>query len=241
MMRYLTLLCAGWLAWAGALADNHTDQPQAAYGQSYSISATDPASVVDALKAYRSSPTGQQLASTVTLSQTIANGDQSATHTINVFYPSAAAMDEAARLVAGSVDAARFGARMRIAATLESENVFSVLLSKVNQEAMENPATMLFAMKVTDQAAFMKALNKLFASDAAAAFPGGMFFGQVIAMGDNETTHWASFQAPSVGALLTAVDAFMKSDDFAAYAKNADGFREVTARLMSRQLLTLAP
>lgn len=240
-MKYLFVFCAAWLAWSGALADNHESQPQVLYGQSYNIVATNPAGVVEALKAYRSSPTGKQMASTVTLSQNVANGDQPATHVINVFYPSTAAMDDTARLASGSDDAAKFGASMRDAASLESENVFSVLRSKINRENMENPATMLFALKVTDQAAFMKALNKIFASDAAAAFPGGMFFGQVIAMGANETTHWVSFQAPSVGTLLTAVDAFMKSDDFAAYAKNADDFREVTARLISRQLLTLAP
>ena len=130
---------------------------------------------------------------------------------------------------------------MRGAATLESENLFTMLISKVNREGMENPASMLFGLNVTDQAAFMKALNKLLESSAAAEFPGNMFFGQIIAMGDTEGTHWVSFQAATVGALLSGVDAFMKSSDFAAYAKNADSFREVTSRMVSRQVLTLQP
>jgi hypothetical protein len=100
---------------------------------------------------------------------------------------------------------------------------------------------MLFGLNVTNQAAFMEALNKLLDSSAAANFPGNMSFGQILAMGDTEGTHWVSFQAPSVGTLLKGVDTFMKSSDFAAYAKNAATFREVTSRMVSRQILTLQP
>jgi hypothetical protein len=132
--------------------------------------------------------------------------------------PSSVALDTGIRLSASSADVAEFGRTMRTAATVETENLFTMLLSKTNRDDMASPASMLFGLK-----------------------PGNLSFGQVIALGDNPTTHWVSFQAESVGALLQAVDAFMKTQDFAAYAKNADDFREVTTRSVSRQIMTLTP
>jgi hypothetical protein len=211
------------------------------FGQYYSIVVSDPGAVVDAMTKYRASATGQKMQSSVTLSQNIANGELEGTHSINVFYPSTEAMDATMRLASGSSDAVEFQNAMRGAARLEAENLFTMLISKLNREGMENPASMLFGLNVTDQAAFMKALTKLLDSNAAAEFPGNMFFGQIIAMGDTEGTHWVSFQAPSVGTLLAGVDTFMKSSDFAAYAKNADSFREVTSRMVNRQILALQP
>ncbi|MEQ8857955.1 MAG: hypothetical protein RIC56_04855 [Pseudomonadales bacterium] len=239
-MKKSILLCAAWMIAASAFADNHM-APQITYGQSYSLIVSDPAAVVEAMKTYRASPTGAQMPSTVTLSQNVANGSYQSTHTVNVFYPSAEAMAAGMALAAGSADSAEFGRRMRGVATVESENVFTMLLSRVNQEAMENPATMLFGLNVTDQAAFMKALTRLLDSEAMKAFPGNAFFGAIVAMGDTEGTHWVSFQAADVGTLLAGVDTFMKSADFAAYARNASDFREVTARLVSRQLMTMGP
>ena len=240
-MKNLLTLCAGLLFCGSVIADNHMPAQPVVFGQYYSIVVSDPAAVVEALQKYRASETGQKMQSGVTLSQNVANGALAGTHSINVFYPSPEVMDATMRLASGSSDAAEFQQAMRGAATLESENLFTMLISKVNREGMENPASMLFGLNVTDQAAFMKALNKLLDSGAAAEFPGNMFFGQIIAMGDTEGTHWVSFQAATVGALLSGVDAFMKSSDFAAYAKNADSFREVTSRMVSRQVLTLQP
>lgn len=239
-MNRTIFLCAAWLLAAGAFADSHM-APQTTYGQSYSLIVSDPTAVVEAMKAYRASPTGRQMPSTVTLSQNVANGANQSTHTVNVFYPSAKAMAAGMAMAAGSADSAEFGRRMRGVATVESENVFTVLLNRINQESIDNPATMLFGLNVTDQAAFMKALTRLLDSEAMQAFPGNAFFGSIVAMGDTDGTHWVSFQAADVGTLLEGVDTFMKSSDFAAYARNADDFREVTARLVSRQLLTLAP
>ena len=240
MKNFLTL-CAGLLVCSAAIADNHMPAQQTIYGQYYSLVVSDPAAVVDAMQKYRASATGQKMQSSVTLSQNIANGELQGTHAVNVFYPSTEAMDATMRVTSGSADAAAFRQAMQGAATIEAENLFTMLISKINQEDIENPASMLFGLNVTDQAAFMKALNKLLDSSAAANFPGNLFFGQILAMGDTEGTHWVSFQASSVGALITGVDTFMKSSDFAAYAKNADSFREVTSRMVNRQILALQP
>ena len=238
-MKNLFALAAGLLICTTALADNHMETQNTVYGQYFSLIVSDPAAVVAAMQKYRNSPTGQQMPSSVTLSQNVANGDLQGTHTVNVLYPSAEAMETGMQLSASSADSAEFRDAMRTVATVEGENLFTILMTKANREDMANPASMLFGLEVTDQAAFMKALNKLFESEAAANFPGNLNFGQVIAMGDNPTTHWVSFQAESVGALLKAVDAFMQSQDVADYAKNAGDFREITARTVSRQVLAL--
>lgn len=224
-----------------ACADHHV-QPTFV-GQSYSLIVSDPAALVAAMTKYRNSATGQKMQSQVVLSRNIANGQLEGTHTINVFYLSAAAMDAGMKLLATSPDTAEFRRAMIGAARPESDNVFTMLKSKINEGALtsDTPMSMLFGLNVTDQAAFMSSLNQIWESEAAGEFPGSMFFGQVIAMGDNNSTHWVSFQANDMQTLLAGVEAFMSSDDFMSYAKNASNFRSITNRSISQEVLRFEP
>lgn len=240
-MKTLIMTLAGMLLYAPAFAQVAGDQTSIVYGQSYNVVVSDPAELAAAMREFRASPTGQQLQSTVTLSQNVANGYRGATHTINVFYPSAGAMAGTMELYAGSQDYAEFIDRIDRVATVESDAVFTMRRSLINQESIQNPVTMLFGINVTDQPAFMKALDALFESEAAASFPGNVFFGQILAMGDTPGTHWVSFQAARVDTLMTGLDTFMQSADFAAYARNANDFREVTSRTIGREVLSLMP
>ena len=78
-------------------------------------------------------------------------------------------------------------------------------------------------------------------SDAAKAFPGNLYFGQTLAMGDSDVTHWVSFQADSMDNLLNGLSKFMASADFAVYAKDADDFREIENRMVTRELMRFMP
>jgi hypothetical protein len=223
------------------LADNHA-QPTV-YGQYFGIVASDPDAVVAAMKKYRQSATGQKLSSNVTLSASIANGTDKATHTVAVFYPSAAAMDADMAVSIGSSDRAAFINAMNNAATIETENVFTQTNATINDESLggEGAATMLFSLTVSDAGRYREALDTIFASDAAAAFPGNLASGAVVAMGEVPGTHWVSFQAKSMGTLLSGVEAFMNSRDFANYAKDASEFRSVAGRYIGVAILTLGP
>jgi hypothetical protein len=241
-MRIIRCICIGAFALCGtAFADNHA-QPTT-YGQSYNLIVTDPAAAVAAMTKYRQSATGQKMPTQVILSQNLANGAYQATHTVNVFYPSAAAMDMQAQLTANSPDTAEFFATMRGISTVETDNVFTMERSIVKEGTItsEQPVQMLFGLEVTDQAAFTAAFDKLWNSSASAAFPGNMFFGRVIAMGESASTHWVSFLANDMASLIEGVDAVQSSDAFAAYAKNAPSFRNVEGRFLSRQILNLTP
>jgi hypothetical protein len=212
-----------------ACADHHEPPPpQTLYGQSYSLVVSDPAALIEAMQSYRASETGQKMGSNVALSQNIANGDLASTHTINVFYPSIEAMSAAIALQNSSADTAAFRRTISQIVTGESDNVFTVLRA-TNREG------------ATDQAAFMSAFDGIWNSQAAADFPGNMFFGQVLAMGQNESTHWVSFQANDLQTLLTGMEAFMGSDDFARYGANAGSFRRVTNRSISQTVLQMLP
>jgi hypothetical protein len=227
-----------------ACADHHEPPPpQTLYGQSYSLVVSDPAALIEAMQSYRASETGQKMGSNVALSQNIANGDLASTHTINVFYPSIEAMSAAIALQNSSADTAAFRRTISQIVTGESDNVFTVLRATNREGAVtsESPVTMLFGLEVTDQAAFMSAFDGIWNSQAAADFPGNMFFGQVLAMGQNESTHWVSFQANDLQTLLTGMEAFMGSDDFARYGANAGSFRRVTNRSISQTVLQLLP
>jgi hypothetical protein len=50
-----------------------------------------------------------------------------------------------------------------------------------------------------------------------------------------------SFQAKDLGTLLSGVEAFMASKDFTDYAKNANQFRRVEGRYISRAIMNLSP
>jgi hypothetical protein len=100
---------------------------------------------------------------------------------------------------------------------------------------------MLFGLTVLDVERYMDALDTIMNSDAAEAFPGNLAAGQIVAMGDVAGTHWVSFVAKDIGALLSGVEAFMSSKDFAKYAEKAKDFRRVEGRYISRNVLTLAP
>ena len=234
-------LCLALMLWGTAQADNHA-QPTV-YGQYYSIVASNPGAVVAAMKKYRESETGQKLSSTVTLSANIANGTQKGTHTAAVFYPSAEAMQDDLNTAIGSKDWAIFLSEMGQAANIEAENVFTQTKSRINDESVAGPGTttMLFGLTVFDVERYMDALDTIMSSDAAEAFPGNLFAGQVVAMGDVAGTHWVSFVAKDIGTLLSGVETFMNSKDFAKYAEKAKDFRRVEGRFMSRAVLTLGP
>ncbi len=224
-----------------AIADDHAEPT--VYGQYFSIVVSDTDAVIDAMKAYRQSATGKKLSSTVTLSANLANGTDQATHTITVFHPSAAAMEADIAAYSGSADRAAFLDAMGEVAEVESENVFTEIRGKINDENLSGAgvATMLFGITALDPARYNAALETIINSKAAAAFPGNLFSGAVVAMGEDAGTHWVSFQAKDIGTLLSGVETFMNSSDFAKYAKNADEFRKVEGRYISRAVLTMGP
>ncbi|MEM8769257.1 MAG: hypothetical protein AAGE43_17595, partial [Pseudomonadota bacterium] len=139
----------------------------------------------------------------------------------------------------GSDDRAEFMEAMSEVITVETENVFSQTHAVWNQEDVGGPgsALMIFGLTALDPARFMAALEEIIDSDAAKAFPGNLFAGQIIAMGLTPGTHWVSFMAKDVETLLNGVETFMASDDFAEYAEDADEFRRVESRTMSQAVL----
>lgn len=240
-LRFLVSLML--LAAPTAFADNHGEEQQTLYGMSYQITVSDPAALVAAMKTYRQSPTGQQLPSMVTLTQHMADGEAPGTHTINVFYPSAAAMDQSAALTDGSADTAAFRSATSGIMEMESSGMFTMQRSLVNEEALtsDTPVAMLFSFTVTDQAAFNAAFERLWSSPAARDFPGGMFFGSIMAAGELPGTHWVTMQANDMATLMSGWESFLASADAQAYMKNADGFRRIERRAMQRQVLMLEP
>lgn len=240
-MKRILLLSLSLALSGAAMADNHA-QPTV-YGQYYALVVSDPEAVVAAMQRYRQSATGRKLSSTVTLSATVANGRDQATHTVSVFYPSAEAMEADFQASIGSSDREAFAAATRGIATVEAENVFTQTHSRINDDSLDGGqgATMLFGLTVFDAARYLSALETILDSDAAEAFPGNMSSGGIVAMGEVPGTHWVAFQARDMGSLLSGVEAFMSSEDFAAYAEDASEFRRIEGRYVSRGILTLAP
>ena len=105
-------------------AGHHEESSQTAVGVAYSMTVTDPQAVVKAMTTYWNSPTGKKNKGVATLRQVVAGGENPATHTIAVSYPSYKAMDEAMELNANSSDAAAFYRAMSGVATTTSRMAF---------------------------------------------------------------------------------------------------------------------
>ncbi|MEM1433979.1 MAG: hypothetical protein AAGG11_08005 [Pseudomonadota bacterium] len=237
MKKKAFLWCLAAMFSGTALADSHA-QPTV-YGRYFAMEVSDPGAVVAAMQKYWGSATGKKLTGNATLSAVVANGREAASHTVSVFYESAAAMAADMQTASGSNDAKEFVAAMSKAMTLEAENVFTMTKMKINAEGLGGAGTanMLYGMTVTDRTRFNTAINAIFESKAAAAFPGNILMGEILAMGDTPGTHWVSFQSKDMATLLNGVEAFMKSADFARYARYASEFRNIESCYISSAVL----
>ena len=133
------------------------------YGQLYTLKVSDPAALLAAMQKFRNSPIGKQNPSGVSLSQFIANGESDATHSISVTYPTAAAMDASRKMNAGSPEVAEVGKVFQSVSEPESSGLFMLMKAEIVEGAITsaNPVSMSIGLAVTDQAAFMAAIDKL--------------------------------------------------------------------------------
>ena len=170
------------------------------------------------MKQFMASPSGQNIPVSVALVQNISNGDNMATHQINVVYPSLEVMEQSNAAYAQSADGMRYMTTLRQSADHVSENMLSMEMAKMNVDLSGQTGTvsMLTLMSVSDPATFTKAFQKLMASSSAGDFPGDIYFGRIIGAGENPATHWinasvrnmSDFQSKKV---ITVADA-LESD-----------------------------
>ena len=220
------------------LGDHHAAAMPTIYGQSYSLIVTNPVAVIAALDAYRASPAAQAVARNTTLIQNVANGDNPSTHTINVFYQSAADMVKALAANATSRDAAVFFSTMRESATIETESVFTVTQIGGNplDPSVVGAVQYLIGLEVTEGAAFSSAFDNLWNSDAIASFPGGIYFGEVLGTGESKMTHYISFITADMATMMGAMTALQSSAAMAEYVQGANSFRNYSSDSIGRQV-----
>ena len=220
------------------LGDQHAAAMPTIYGQSYSLIVTNPVAVIAAMDAYRASPAAQAVARNTVLIQNVANGDNPSTHTINVFYQSAADMDRALAANATSRDAAVFLSTMRESTTIETENVFTVTQFGGNPPDTSAPGAVqyLIGLEVTEGAAFRSAFENLWNSDAIVSFPGGVYFGEVLGMGESKMTHFISFITADMATMMDAMTKLQSSAAMAEYVQEANSFRNYSSTSIGRQV-----
>lgn len=131
------------------------------------------------------SETSKKSLANVSLGQYMSNGENKATHQIVVFHQSKEAMNEQIAMNLASSDSQEFLANSASIKTPVSENLFSFMggTNKPGVNTTSTPVQMLYALEVTDLAAFLKAFAKLLASNAVAEFPGNVSYGEAIANG----------------------------------------------------------
>jgi len=172
------------------------------------------------------------------LNEMVAGGETNVTHQISVFFPSSAALDASNTNSVGNPDAMAFGMTMQQSASIAGRGLFRMMRGKGNVST-PGAVTYQIQLEVTDRAAFMKAFDRLWTSDAFANFPGGIYFGDTMGNGTNPATHWISFVAPNLETLYAGMDAIQGSAAMAAYSKNANQFRNYSANYVSGTLLRM--
>jgi hypothetical protein len=235
MTKKLISIVTTIIAATFATATFAADAPPFGYAQMYTLEVSDPAKLLAAMQKFRGSVVGKKNPSGVSLNQFMANGDSEATHSIIVTYPAAADMDTSRKLNAGTKEWAEASATFQEVAEFQSSGLSALLKGTMKEGAITsaNPVSMNIALAVTDQAAFMSAIDKLWDSSAANAFPGNRFLVNVLASGESPATHAVVFQANDMATLLTAMQTLQTSADMVNYLKKADDFRSVVSRTIS--------
>ena len=197
-----------------------------------------PTAVVAAMNRFNSSESGKAYPGTVLLNEMVAGGETNVTHQISVFFPSSAALDASNTNSVGNPDAMAFGMTMQQSASIAGRGLFRMMRGKGNVST-PGAVTYQIQLEVTDRAAFMKAFDRLWTSDAFAKIPQGIYFGDTMGNGTNPATHWISFVAPNLETLYAGMDAIQGSAAMAAYSKNANQFRNYSANYVSGTLLRM--
>ena len=222
----------------GALAADQPELASTVYGQSIMLEVSNPTAVVAAMNRFNASESGKSYPGTVLLNEMVAGGETDITHQINAFFPTSAALDASNANSAGNPDAMAFGMTMQQSAEIVGRGLFRMIRGR-GGVSTPGAITYMIQLEVTDRAAFMKAFDKLWNSDAFQSFPGGVYFGDTLGNGTNPSTHWVSFVAPNMETLYSGMDEVQSSSAMAAYSKNADKFRNYSANYVSRTLLRM--
>lgn len=220
----------------GVFADVQNELSSTVYGQGLLLEVTNPTAVVAAMNRFNASESGKTFPGTVVLNEMIAGGESNVTHQINVFYPSVEALDAVSSNTTGNSDAMAFTMTMQQSAQIAGRGLIRMMRGR-GGVSTPGSVTYLIQLEVTDSAAFMKAFDKLWSSDAVKNFPGGVYFGDTMGNGTNTSTHWVSFVAPDLASLYAGMDDMQSSSAMAAYSKNANSFRNIVGDYVTRTVL----
>ncbi|MEM1433978.1 MAG: hypothetical protein AAGG11_08000 [Pseudomonadota bacterium] len=229
--------CAVLLLATPAFSDHHAAGPLG-YGLTIGFDVSDPAAFVSAIDKRRASELGTSVPVGVSLNQVLNAGDMSATHTVGVFYSSAADMDAAAAVARGSKELAEFQDAIRPISDGTFRNMWSLekMHAKEGAVTSESPVSLVYSLVVTNPAVFMPALEAAWNSEAMKAFPGNVFFIASFANGDSEAAHYVSFQANDMATLTAGMREMMASPAMAAYRSAVASARTIEAEAVSRRV-----
>ncbi len=219
-----------------ANAGHHEESSQTAVGVAYSMTVTDPQAVVQAMTAYWNSPTGKKNKGVATLRQVVAGGENPATHTIAVSYPSYEAMDDVMELNANSPDAAAFYQAMSGAATITSRMAFdSSGITSGNAASVTNalPVTAYFMMNVSDPASYVKAWKKV-SSSGGGDTASSLF--AITADGDLGITHGIAVRANDMATLMSSIKANQSTPEWAEFISEVTPIRSMKRRMITKDL-----
>ena len=218
-----------------ATAGHHEEGAPSSVGVAYSFNVSDPQAVVTAMNTYWNSPTGKKNPGVAVLRQVIAGGENPATHTIAVSYPSYAAMDEAMALNANSTDAQSFYSAMQAAAKITSRMAFDAGgIIGGDPMAVTNPlpVTAYFMMRVKDPSAYLTAWKKV--SGGSAGTMSALF--AVTADGEGGITHGIAVRANNMATLMSSIKSNQSTPEWTEFMKVVSPIRTLERRMITKDL-----
>jgi hypothetical protein len=219
-----------------ATAGHHEEAAPSTVGVAYSFNVSDPQAFVGAMTKYWNSSTGKKNPGFATLRQVVAGGENPATHTIAVSYPSYSAMDAAMKLNAGSSDAADLYAAINEAATITNRIAFDGTgITVGNPAAVTNslPVSMYFMMKVKDAGAYVKAWKKV--SKATKTETASSLFA-VTADGEGGVTHGIAVRGNDMETLMGFIKSNQATPEWAEFLKTVSPIRTLERRMITQDL-----
>ena len=197
--------------------------------QTIDLAVSNPAAVVAAMDKFAESSTGRSASSSVTLYSYVANGENEATHIVNIVHSSPGEMDANMQKTQGSQDAAALVLELNQAARIVRTRVGQIILTGGNAANItaQNPAAMVYLMSVSDPAAYAREFSTFLGQNADF---GQSFLSSSLADGEDPTTHIVFNVGNSLGELI--MNQPQSLDGWDAYASRVNGLRTIEGTAM---------
>jgi hypothetical protein len=204
---------------------------------SFTTTAQNLPKVVAATEKFMATDTGKAMPGSLSIMASVIDGADPATHSFITSMESLAAREEWFTSLEGNAD---WNALRDTVASLAELGATSrmIFVKQWAEGGDTDVAWHLFGLVVKDEAAYLKALDTLMASETGKKFPGSLYLSSVAAAGMSTVTHIVSVGYTSEAEAEAWNETMASTDDWAAFQRATEGVSENAGAWVLRTVKT---